>query len=153
MTGEACARRLAVGTGLLGLDVGEARIGLARGEVGSPFVFGRGALERTRQADDVSAIRALMEAERASLLVVGLPTRSDGGRSAQTQRVLAFARALEEAGLELALEDERYTTRLAAQRLGGLSKRKRRDKGRLDEAAAVLILESFLKRIAEEEGA
>jgi len=43
-------------------------------------------------------------------------------------------------------EDERFTTQLAQQRLRQAPKRVRREKGKLDELAAVLLLESYLER-------
>ncbi len=133
---------------LLGLDVGEARIGLARAERGLGFAFGRGYLVRARLEQDVERIRKLAQEEQARLVVVGLPRRTDGKDSAQTERVRAFARALQAAGLAVALEDERFTTRIAARNVAGsgLRKGERREKGRLDEAAAVLILESYLAK-------
>ena len=133
---------------VIALDVGEARIGVARGEEGSSFAFGRGYIASKRQKDDVQAVRDILEAENAELVVVGLPTRSDGTDSKQTQRVRAFARALQNAGMEVVFEDERFTTRIASQGLlgSGLPKKKRQEKGRLDEAAAVLILESYLNK-------
>ncbi len=133
---------------VLALDVGEARIGVARGEVGSRLVFGRGALRRGRQAETVAEVASLVLHEGAARVVVGLPRRSDGGDSKQTQRVRAFARALAEAGLTVVFEDERYTTQLADRRRrdGAGNHSSRRDKGRLDEAAAMLILESYLAR-------
>jgi len=80
--------------------------------------------------------------------VVGLPSTLRGGDSAQTQKVRAFAAELEKAGLVVVFEDERLTTRLAAQGLAtsGLKKKQRQEKGRLDERAAVLILETYLAR-------
>jgi putative Holliday junction resolvase len=139
-----------VGEVVLALDVGDARIGVARGETGSTLAFGRGALVRSRQRDDVAAIARLAEDEGAARVVVGLPTRTDGTDSKQTQRVRAFARALAEAGLRVELEDERFTTRIAQRALaaGPLPRGKRREKGRVDEASAVLILESWLARRA-----
>ncbi|HLR47436.1 MAG TPA: Holliday junction resolvase RuvX [Deinococcales bacterium] len=137
------------GTAVLALDVGEARIGLARGERGSSFAFGRGWLVRGRDAAaDIAELKKLMEEERAGLLLVGLPRRSDGGESEQTRRVREFAAQLEEAGLPVEFEDERYTTRIAEQQItGGLRGRtRRREKGLRDEAAAVLILETWLAR-------
>jgi len=133
---------------VIALDVGEARIGVARGEVGSPFAFGRGYIVSKRQKDDVQAVKDILEAENAELVVVGLPTRSDGTDSKQTQRVRAFARALQKAGMQVDFEDERFTTRIASQGLlgSGLPKKKRQEKGRLDEAAAILILESYLNK-------
>lgn len=139
---------------VLALDVGEARIGLARGERGSPFAFGRGWLTRgPRLGDDVRALRELAKDEGASLLVVGLPRRSDGGDSRQTRRVLDFARHLQQEGFTVEFEDERYTTRVAGQQLlgGSRSKRQRQEKGLLDEAAAILILETWLQRQAREQ--
>lgn len=133
---------------LLALDVGEARIGLARGELGALFAFGRGYLTRTRLEADVAAVRTLAQEEGATRIVVGLPSRLRGGDSPQTRKVRAFAAALGEAGLEVVFEDERLTTRLASQGLvsSGLKKKQRQEKGRLDERAAVLILESYLAR-------
>ena len=135
----------------MALDVGESRIGLARGEVGSRFAFGRGALRRSgRQADDVAAVAAAATAEGAALLVVGLPLRAQGGDSLQTQRVRSFAQALRGAGLRVELLDERFTTALAQRQIAtsGLSRGKRQEKGRLDEGAAVAILETYLERRA-----
>ena len=133
---------------LLALDVGEARIGVARGELDSSFAFGRGYISRQKLSRDVAAIKALAEEEGASLVVVGLPSSLRGGDSPQTQKVRAFASELERSGLRVVLEDERLTTRMASRGLAtsGLKKKQRQEKGRLDERAAVLILESYLAR-------
>lgn len=135
-------------TVVLALDVGEARIGVARGELGSSFAFGRGYLTRQKLSADVAAVQSLAEAEGAVRVVVGLPSNLRGGDSAQTRRVRGFAAELERAGLTVVFEDERLTTRLAAQGLvqSGLGRKQRREKGLLDERAAVLILESYLAK-------
>jgi len=137
-----------LGSAVLGLDVGEARIGVARGELGSSFAFGRGVIRRRSLTEDVRAVQELVEREGAARVVVGLPSRLQGGDSAQTLKVRRFAEELQKAGLEVVFEDERFTSRIAAQGLvgSGLRKKKRREKGRVDEGAAVLILESYLAR-------
>jgi putative Holliday junction resolvase len=139
---------------VLGLDVGEARIGLARAGAGSSFAFGRGWIDRSNLKADLRELRRIAEQEGAGTLVVGLPRRSDGGDSEQTRRVREFARALEEDGFTVLLEDERFTTRIAGQQLarGSLPRGKRQVKGLLDEAAAVLILETWLQRQAAGKG-
>lgn len=126
------------------LDVGQARIGLAVGEVGSPWAFGRGYLVRRTPQADVLALRAFAERERVAKLIVGLPLRTDGTPSAQAARVLELVRALREAGLEVETFDERFTTQLGARRLGEAPRRVRQEKGKLDEAAAVALLEGYL---------
>ena len=133
------------------LDVGEARIGFAASDDRGRFAFGRGYHTRAaRNAGgleaDVSAVRALLERERAATVVVGLPLRTDGADSPQTARVRAFAQALEAAGLPVQFQDERFTTRLATQALFGSSKKNRQEKGNTDEASAVAILETWLQR-------
>ncbi len=139
---------------LLALDVGEARIGVARGELGSSFAFGRGFIVRQKLSVDVAAVKTLVDEEGATLVVVGLPSNMLGGDSPQTRKVRVFTAELERAGLTTVFEDERLTTRLASQGLAwsGLKKRQRQEKGRLDERAAVLILESYLARHAPASG-
>lgn len=132
---------------LLALDVGEARIGLAVAREGDRMAFGRGALRRSgKQAADVQAVSDAAAAEGAGRLIVGLPLRAHGGDSPQTSRVRSFAQALQAAGLQVELVDERFTTALAGRQLAGsgLPRGKRQEKGRLDEAAAVAILETYL---------
>ncbi len=134
----------------LALDVGEARIGVAVGEIGSSFAFGRGYIVRQKLSLDVAAVRSHAEAEGAARIVVGLPSRLRGGDSPQTEKVRRFAAELEKAGLAVVFEDERLTTKLASQGLvkSGMKKKKRQEKGLLDERAAVLILESYLAKHA-----
>jgi putative holliday junction resolvase len=131
----------------LALDVGDARIGLAIGEVGSSFAFGRGFIERTNLQNDIQALQELKEKENAEYMVLGLPKSKDGKDSIQTQKVRSFAGQLEKAGLKVVLEDERFSTRIASQHLRDLPKSKRQEKGRLDEASAIVILESHLAKL------
>lgn len=133
--------------------MGEARIGLARAEINSSMAFGRGWLTRNRKLKhDLAELRQVVDQEQAELLVLGLPLRRDGTDSEQTRKVRDFARHLEQAGFRVEFEDERYTTSIAGQQIAGgpLSKKKRQEKGLQDEAAAILILESWLQRKARE---
>ena len=135
---------------VLALDVGDARIGLARGEVGSRFAFGRGYITRKKLEDDVAELQEVTQQENATTLVIGLPKRSDGTDSKQTVKVRSFAKELEKRGFKVVLEDERFTTRIATRGItrSGLPKTKRQSKGRVDEASAILILESYLARLS-----
>lgn len=131
---------------VIALDVGEARIGLAVGETGALWAFGRGYLVRTHLEADLEALAALAEREGAERFVVGLPLRTDGRPSAQAERVLALVEAMRRRGMQLELLDERYTTKLGQSRLKHAPKRVRQEKGKLDEAAAIALLESYLAR-------
>ncbi|HRN18393.1 MAG TPA: Holliday junction resolvase RuvX [Trueperaceae bacterium] len=137
----------------MALDVGDARIGLATGTVGSLLAFGRGSLTRQGTRKDVAALLAMLADEGMAAVVVGLPVRLGGEESAQTERVRRFAAELRAAGARVEFEDERLTTRIAQRQVGasGLPRSRRQEKGRLDEAAAVLILESYLRRVKGQE--
>ena len=127
----------------IALDVGDARIGFAVTD--GRFTFGRSYHTRTRAADDVRAVAELLERENARVVVVGLPLKRDGSESPQTEKVRVFAALLEAAGLRVALQDERFSTKLATQSLMTTASRKQRqEKGRTDEASAVAILETWL---------
>ena len=128
------------------LDVGEARIGLAVGEEGVPLASGRGYLVRKTLEEDVEALLDFVRREGLGKLVVGLPLRTDLKGSAQAGKVLPLVEALRARGVEVELWDERFTTKLAQERLKHAPKRLRRDKGKLDELAAVVLLEDYLAR-------
>lgn len=126
------------------LDVGEARIGLAVGEIGSSWAFGRGYLVRTNLEADLEALRRFAQQEGLERFVVGLPLRTGGEMSAQAERVMGLVEAMRRVGFSVELLDERFTTKLGQSRLQNAPKRVRREKGKLDEAAAVALLESYL---------
>lgn len=127
------------------MDVGEARIGLAVGELGSPWVFGRGYLVRKTLSDDTVWLRDFVQREQVVRLVVGLPLRTDGVASTQAQQVMVLVETLRKNGLEVDLFDERFTTKVGQRRLGNAPKRIRQEKGKLDEASAVALLEGYLE--------
>ncbi len=128
------------------LDVGEARIGRAVGELGRPFAFGRGYLVRKGFEEDLEALARWLEEEGARRVVVGLPLRTGGEEGPEAARVRGLGEALRRRGFEVVYEDERFTTQAAAQRLRGAPRRLRREKGKLDELSAVLLLEGYLTR-------
>lgn len=126
------------------LDVGEARIGLAVGETGSPWAFGRGYLVRQGLEADLEALARFAEQEHLEKFIVGLPLRTDGKPSAQAGRVMELVEAMQQMGFSLETLDERYTTKLGQSRLQHAPKRVRQEKGKLDEASAIALLESYL---------
>ena len=81
------------------------------------------------------------------MIVVGLPLAPSGDDTDWTRTVRKAAERLSErSGIPVELVDERYTSARAERtvRSLGLPKRKREEKHRVDAAAAVLILQSWL---------
>jgi putative Holliday junction resolvase len=131
---------------VLGLDLGEARIGVAlsdpEGKVALPF----GTIP-TGAPQDVKAIAALVKEHEVTAIVVGHPLAMSGRATAAADHAETFAHALGQfLGLPVHLQDERLTTVQAERGLreGGLSGRDRRRV--VDQAAAALILQAFLDR-------
>jgi putative holliday junction resolvase len=129
----------------LGLDVGDARIGVALSDETATLASGLPTLPRVGPRKDVKAVGALVREHGVAEVVVGLPRRLDGSLGPQAEKVQAFAESLRAAFRVPVVEwDERFTSVLATRTLieGGVSRRDR--KGAVDQVSAVLILQSYL---------
>ena len=138
------AAALPDGGRLLGLDVGTKTIGTALCDAGWSFASPATLIRRTRFSADLAALRAMVAAERVAGLVIGLPLTMDGGDSARTQSVRAFARNCGVLGLPILLWDERWST-VAVERAmiaADVSRAKRAE--RVDNAAAAFILQGAI---------
>lgn len=140
---------------MVGLDVGERRIGLAISDatrtLARPMtvlaVARLDAAAVARVADEIGRLAA--EEDGVSAIVVGLPRRLDGRPNDMTAHVQAFAEQLGgRTGLPVALQDERLTSREAESRLAESDKDWRSRKKRLDAAAAAIILQDHLDGLA-----
>jgi putative Holliday junction resolvase len=130
---------------VVGLDIGEKRIGVAVSDDLGCTAQGVTVLERRGSDEDLEAIRDLIVAAKASSVVVGLPKNMDGTLGQGAQKVISFAKRLEERlSVSVVLWDERWTTSEATRVLlqADLTRKKRRKV--VDKVAAALILQGFL---------
>jgi putative Holliday junction resolvase len=130
---------------VLGLDLGDRRIGIALSDETGTVAQGRGVYERRGLEEDLAYLARLAREEGVAWIVVGLPLNMDGSEGEQAAKVRAFAQALaERTGLPVEFLDERLTTVEADRvlREAGLGERRKR-KVR-DKLAAVLILQAWL---------
>jgi putative Holliday junction resolvase len=130
---------------LLGLDVGDKRIGIALSDESATLASGLDTLQRVGPRKDLKAIAALVREHSVSDVVVGLPRRLDGSLGEQAQKVLQFMDELREVvKVPVVSWDERFTSSMATQALieGNVSRRDR--KSVVDKVAATLILQSYL---------
>lgn len=140
---------------VLGLDIGEKRIGIAVSDALRCTAQGLTVLQRTGADDDIGAIQELIDASQVSEVVVGLPKNMNGSLGESAQKVLSFVSKLEEAlSVPIVLWDERLTTVEATRMLlqADVTRKKRRKV--VDKIAAVLILQGYLDSLDNhEEGA
>ncbi|OGF03919.1 MAG: hypothetical protein A2W00_00405 [Candidatus Eisenbacteria bacterium RBG_16_71_46] len=105
-------------------------------------------LEVRGAADAVARVLRAIREHEAEAVVVGLPLLMSGERGEAAQRAQAFADALA-ARTEVPVDmyDERLTSALSARRLRELGVRTGHAKRRVDQGAAIALLESYLLRI------
>ena len=136
---------------IVGVDVGERRIGLAvsdpTGVLARPLeVLTIAGLDHDGVARAVDAITRLAdEDDGIGGVVVGLPRRLDGSPTAMTARVERFVAGLRERlPVPVPLQDERLSSHEAESRLAVRHRDWRSRKARLDAAAAAVILQDYL---------
>ena len=143
---------------ILGIDLGERRIGLAIAEADGLSARPLATVNRARSlapADDAVTLARVVREQRVEELVVGLPLDANGDRGPMARAAEAWAAAISvRLDLPVALRDERFTSSIAEQRLGPMprgraggppSKMQRdRYRERVDREAAAIILQDEL---------
>jgi putative Holliday junction resolvase len=96
---------------LLGLDVGDVRIGVAVSNESGIVVTPHSVIRRKPEADALAHIMRIAEAETVAGIVVGLPLSLSGEYSDQTRSVTEFVERLAaQTDLPIVTWDERYST-------------------------------------------
>ena len=130
---------------VLGLDPGTKRCGVAISDSARTMAFPREALV----VDDalVEAIQRAVNEESVDLVVVGRPLSLAGAPTASTALADELFARLESALAPRGVIqfDERLTTVEASRSLSGAGHRARDQRARIDSAAAVVMLQSFLE--------
>jgi putative Holliday junction resolvase len=140
---------------ILAVDAGEARIGLAVGDLEGRLAFPLAIIERRGRGNGwaADAIAQRARQERAERVVVGLPLNVDGSEGRQAARARALGERIACAsGLPITYWDERMSSFVAKQRIAeaapavGLG-------AHADHVAASVILQTYLDHQAGGEAA
>lgn len=132
----------------IGIDVGSKRVGLARSDllrtVANPIgTYPTG--EVFRKLEDI------IEEENVRKFIVGWPLTPRGEEGEATKGVDMFINKLQTRfpDMEVVRVDERYTSKEAVKIMvrAGRSQKERTRRGRIDQAAAAIILQKYLDRI------
>jgi putative holliday junction resolvase len=127
----------------LGVDWGERKIGLALGsdetKIASPILI----LNYNKQSELEEKLKKIIEQEDIEKAVVGAPTKMSGEENIP-EGLAALVGLLEKLGLEVDLEDERLSTKLAS----NLNREfKGYNKVGDDDLAATAILQSYFDKL------
>lgn len=127
---------------VLGLDVGEKRIGIAQADSSTKIAVPIGYI--LVDGTEWSELRQFSARFNTKMFVVGLPRSNEGKETAQSRYVRNFVARLgkELPGIQVKFQDESLTSVVAEERLK--NRRRAYEKGEIDAEAASIILQDFL---------
>jgi putative Holliday junction resolvase len=141
------AEGMEAGMKYLAIDYGEKRTGIAVSDPAGIMAFPRQTLAMRGREAFFAELLALAAAEGAEAFVVGLPSRRDGTDGETARRVRNMAEGLRRrVSLPVYLVEETLSSWEGEQRLRAAGRRGRAVRARRDQAAAVAILETFLRK-------
>lgn len=137
----------------MGIDYGEKRIGIAVSDENQRISFPRNYILNDKKF--LTGLLEIIRAENIVAVIIGYPLNLKSAKTIQTLKTEEFKNLLaselqkNKIDAELIFADERFTSKLAYDKLvnSGLSKRKRQDKGLLDSISAQILLQDYLDKI------
>ncbi len=132
---------------ILSIDYGKKRTGLA---VTDPLKIIANGLTTVQTSELFDYLKSYISSESVEEIVIGRPTQPNGQPSENLGRVEQFVNRWKKAfpGVPIVYYDERFTSVIAHQAMiiGGVGKKRRReDKGLVDEISATIILQDYMK--------
>ena len=134
---------------ILGLDLGEKRIGIAISDINRSFATSLKIINRGKLANDINTIDNIISENNISAIIVGRPLNIDGKPGRKSQSIRRLSEEINKTlKLPLLLWDERFSSQAVEKMMINdldLSRDKR--KKIMDSSAACWILEGALKRM------
>ncbi|HEY2341819.1 MAG TPA: Holliday junction resolvase RuvX [Chthoniobacteraceae bacterium] len=130
----------------LGIDLGEARIGLAIADDLGILAHPLETIVVKQTPDPIARIAAVVGREKIGVIILGLPRNMDGshGPAAEKSRVFAEKLRARLGECEVRLWDERLTTAAAQRALHESGRNTKQSRAVIDQVAAQMILQSWL---------
>lgn len=133
---------------VLALDIGEKRIGLANSDALGMLAHPFATLQWQGLDALIKALEKIIREERIATIVVGMPYTLKGGNSKKTEEIKKISAQLKERlKVPVFEQDERLTTKMAVDALQAVGKKPSKQRNKIDQIAAVYILQSYLDRI------
>ena len=132
---------------ILAIDYGKRRTGLA---VTDPMRIIASGLQTVETDKLFVLLKDYFSKEKIEIVIVGEPKQMDGTPSESAAMIDAFVTKFtaEFPLIKIERMDERFTSKMAMRVLvdSGVKKKKRQDKGLLDEISATIILQDYLNK-------
>lgn len=139
---------------IMGLDVGDATIGVAISDGLLITAQGRTTIRRTSLKEDVDKLIDFIVEDNINKIVVGLPKNMNGTIGPQAEKTEAFTKKLKkkikysdritDRDVEFIMWDERLTSKAAERSMIEADLRRKKRKQIIDKIAAIYILQGYL---------
>jgi putative Holliday junction resolvase len=133
---------------ILSIDYGLKRTGLA---VTDPLQIIATGLTTVASKELIPYLRDYFSREKVEMIIVGEPRNWDDSPTHATPLVEKFVKELQKnfPAIPVTMVDERYTSKMARDAMleMGLKKKDRRNKALVDEIAATIMLQEYLRTI------
>jgi putative Holliday junction resolvase len=123
-------------TEIIGLDIGDKRIGVAR--ISTLVGIAEPLATIANDSNFNVALGELISEYGSQQIVVGLPRNLSGKQTAQTEKIIVFSDQLSSFGLPVVFQDETLSSRQAEERADQYKKFE------IDAVAACIILEDYI---------
>jgi putative Holliday junction resolvase len=130
---------------ILGIDLGEARIGLAISDELGMLAHPLETMHVKEIADPVAHVAAIVARDEISTIILGLPRNMNGTYGPAAEKARTFATKLRErTGCDVKMWDERLTSVAAQRSLHEAGRNVKKSRAVIDQVAAQLILQGYL---------
>ena len=136
---------------VIGLDIGDARTGIARSDALQMMAFPHIVVSAKSDQDMAEAVAKEIRPLSPVRIVAGMPLDQNGMPGLQAKRVESLIGRLRELlDVEIVTQDERFSTAEANRVAREMNARGKKRKGKVDKIAATLILQTWLDRQASQ---
>ena len=130
---------------ILGLDVGDRRIGVAISDPMHIIASPLSVIDRKVEPNYIGVIQKIIDEKEVEALVIGLPLTMKGTASSQTEKVNEFTDEIRQSiGIPIYNVDERLSSKTAENALIQQGVKTGHNKGEIDKTAAAIFLQEYL---------
>ena len=134
---------------ILAIDYGSKRVGVAITD--SLKIIATG-LSTVSTINIYSFLEEIIQKEKISHIVIGLPKNLDNSNTDSTYEISVFINKLKQLYANIVVDsiDERFTSLMAKKIIlsSGVNKKRRRNKALVDQVSATIILQSYLQSLS-----
>jgi len=130
---------------ILGLDIGEKRIGIAKSDALGMFAHGMEFIERTEDNTHFEKIQACIDEHSVEKIIVGMPINLDGSEGLAAEHMRGFIEIMKDhVSVPIETWDERLTSKEAMRYMQDSSLSGSKKRKRVDSLAAQIMLQNYL---------